>query len=85
MIVKNSKTYYDDTDLRLYGQGYWDGRFHGYESGSAFDKTYAYKLGFQHGEADYLENDAVSEEIIFDDLDVVEQIRNHPQEPTQTC
>jgi hypothetical protein len=79
MIVKNGKTY-DDNDLRLYGKGYWDGRFCGYNDSPIKDtNTYAYTLGFQHGEADYLANDAdFSPDPVFDDLDVVEQIKNHP-------
>ena len=84
MLIKNGKKYYCEDDLKAYAYGYWAGRFDGYADTRGH--SYAYQLGFQHGEADYLEYDAdFTPDPAFDDLDVVEQIKNHPQEPTQTC
>ena len=85
MLIKNGTRYYDDKELREYGRGYWDGRFNGWRDITA-NVAVPYLIGFEHGEADYLEYDADFEpDPVFDDLDVVEQIKNHPQEPTQTC
>lgn len=83
MLIKNGIKYYEEADLREYGKGYWAGRFDGCLLHQ--HKTTAYLLGYQHGEADYLEYDAdFTPDPVFDDLDVVEQLKNHPQEPTQT-
>ena len=76
MLIKNGTKYYEERDLRDYGHGYWDGRFCGYPDPDL--KTAAYRMGFQHGEADYLENDADFEpDPVFDDMDVVEQLTAH--------
>ena len=90
MLIKNGTRYYIEAELKAYTQGYWDGRFHGVQNWSepvpAASCRQAYAMGYDHGEADYLEYDADFEpDPVFDDLDVVEQIKNHPQEPTQTC
>jgi len=80
MIIRQNKEWFDHRDMRDYARGYWDGRFNGYEA-TPREQTnmIPYKMGFQHGEADYLEHDAdFSPDPVFDDLDVVEQIKNHP-------
>lgn len=85
MLIKNGTRYYEEADLREYGRGYWVGRFDGYVDPD-FMKSTTFILGYTHGEADYLEYDAdFTPDPVFDDLDVVEQIKNHPQEPNQTC
>jgi len=76
MLIKNGTKYYEEKELREYAQGYWDGRFNGYLIHQ--HKPTAYLLGYAHGEADYNAYDAYPEEpIVFDDMDVVDQIKNH--------
>ena len=54
MLIKNGTRYYDDKELREYGRGYWDGRFNGWRDITA-NVAVPYLIGFEHGEADYLE------------------------------
>lgn len=81
MLIKNGTRYYEDRETKAYAAGYWDGRFHGVDFQRAEINApcrQAYQLGFAHGEADYLENDADFEpDPVFDDLDVVEQLTAH--------
>lgn len=76
MLIKNGTKYYEESELREYAQGYWDGRFNGYLIHQ--HKPTAYLLGYAHGEADYNQYDAdFTPDPVFDDMDVVEQLQAH--------